>query len=185
MNDFVMAIVALKTVRDTMLSFMENSEEAHGVAVQFNTAINTLMEVNKKQEPMPERMMVKELEQKYNAMEQELYEVEQILGEALSYPRYCDDLQNFPDATEADGICVGEMTPAALAEQMAKEYALLSEHGIKFFMKGIEASSLVSSLNQEKKDYETLARLFEQQTENLKTKTQILESIQKLICHLP
>ena len=126
-------------------------------------------------------MMVKELEQKYNAMEQELYEVEQILGEALSYPRYCDDPKSFPDATEADGICVGEMTPAALAEQMAKEYALLSEHGIRFFMKGTEASSLVTSLNQEKKDFNDLARLFEKQNELLKTTQELLQLREKAV----
>lgn len=46
----------------------------------------------------------------------ELNEVEQILGRALNFPRYCDDPKNFPNATEADGVCVGDLTPAILAQ---------------------------------------------------------------------
>lgn len=47
------------------------------------------------------------------------HEICQILGEALHYPRYCDDEENFPDATKADGVCVGEH----VAETLAKEAA--------------------------------------------------------------
>ena len=50
----------------------------------------------------------------------ELYEVEQNLGIALGYPRYVDDPKNFPDATEVDGVCIGENTADALAMQAAK-----------------------------------------------------------------
>ncbi len=72
---------------------------------------------------MNERMEVKELERRYYALLQELFQVEQILGLALGYPRYADDPKNFPDATEFDGICVGEMTPGLLAEQMVQRLA--------------------------------------------------------------
>lgn len=68
---------------------------------------------------MTDRMLVSELERLYAGAIHELVEVEQLLGEALGYPRYVDDPKNFPEATEADGVCVGEMTPAALAEQAA------------------------------------------------------------------
>lgn len=68
------------------------------------------------------RMLVGELERRYNALLLETVETEQILGEALGYPRYSDDPKNFPDTTEADGVCVGEMTVALLAQQLADAY---------------------------------------------------------------
>jgi hypothetical protein len=42
-------------------------------------------------------------------------EIEQILGKALGYPWYKDDLKNFPNATETDGVCVGDHTAWSLA----------------------------------------------------------------------
>jgi hypothetical protein len=42
-------------------------------------------------------------------------EIEQILGKALGYPWYKDDPKNFPNATEADGVCVGVETAWSLA----------------------------------------------------------------------
>lgn len=50
----------------------------------------------------------------------EQWEVEQILGKALGYPWYKDDPKNFPDATEADGVCTGEHTYLTLAMEAAK-----------------------------------------------------------------
>lgn len=72
-------------------------------------------------------MEVHELIRKFDAAVHELNEVEQILGEALGYPRYVDDPKNFPEATERDGVCVGEMTPATLAEQAAKRIKEMRE----------------------------------------------------------
>lgn len=48
-------------------------------------------------------------------------EIEQILGKVLGYPWYKDDQKNFPGATEADGVCVGEHLPVTLAVEAAKE----------------------------------------------------------------
>ena len=42
-------------------------------------------------------------------------EIEQILGKALGYPWYKDDPKNFPNATEAGGVCVGDHTAWSLA----------------------------------------------------------------------
>lgn len=42
-------------------------------------------------------------------------EIEQILGKALGYPWYKDDPKNFPNATEADGVCIGDHTAWSLA----------------------------------------------------------------------
>jgi hypothetical protein len=47
-------------------------------------------------------------------------EIGQTLAKALGYPWYKDDPKNFPDATEADGVCVGEHVAESLAEEAAK-----------------------------------------------------------------
>lgn len=54
-------------------------------------------------------------------------EIEQILGKALGYPWYKDDQKNFPGATEADGVCVGDHVPESLAAEAADRIAALSE----------------------------------------------------------
>lgn len=54
------------------------------------------------------------------AMRQELHEIEQILGRALGYPRFCDDRENFPGTTDADGVATGDHTAVTLAMEAAK-----------------------------------------------------------------
>lgn len=49
----------------------------------------------------------------------EFHEIEQILGKALGYPWYKDDQKNWPDATEDDGVCVGEHVAVTLAMEAA------------------------------------------------------------------
>ena len=53
------------------------------------------------------------------------HEIEQILGKVLGYPWFKDDKQNFPDATEADGVCVGEHIAVTLAMEISNKYAAL------------------------------------------------------------
>ena len=45
-------------------------------------------------------------------------EICQTLGKALGYPWFKDDLKNFPECTEADGVCVGDHCGATLALEM-------------------------------------------------------------------
>jgi hypothetical protein len=52
-------------------------------------------------------------------------EIEQILGKALGYPWYKDDPKNFPNATEADGVCVAPNTAASLAMHAADKIKML------------------------------------------------------------
>lgn len=54
-------------------------------------------------------------------------EIEQILGKALGYPWYTDDPKNFPNATEADGVCVGVETAWSLAMIAADKIKELEE----------------------------------------------------------
>lgn len=55
------------------------------------------------------------------------YNVEQTLGKILCYPWYKDDKKNFPDATEEDGVCVGEDTIETLADRAAERIRHLEE----------------------------------------------------------
>jgi hypothetical protein len=49
------------------------------------------------------------------------HEIQQILGKALGYPWFKDDLKNWPDATEEDGVCVGEHVAVTLAMEAAEK----------------------------------------------------------------
>jgi hypothetical protein len=71
---------------------------------------------------------VKELKRQRDGYIKESNEVEQSLGQALGYyPWYKDDPKNFPDATEADGVCVGEHTPGTIAAEAAAYIIRLRE----------------------------------------------------------
>jgi len=53
----------------------------------------------------------------------------QTLGKVLGYPWYKDDQKNFPGATEADGVCVGEHVAASIAAEAARRVRELEEAG--------------------------------------------------------
>ena len=55
------------------------------------------------------------------------HEIEQLLGKALGYPWYKDDPKNFPDATELDGVCVGEHSALTLAMEAATRFQEIRE----------------------------------------------------------
>ncbi len=66
-----------------------------------------------------------EVERLRAACRQTEHDVQQALGAALGYPRYCDAPDAFPQATESDGVCVGPNTAASLADQAAAEIGRL------------------------------------------------------------
>lgn len=56
------------------------------------------------------------------------HEIKQVLGKALgNYPWYKDDQKNFPGATDADGVCVGEHVAETIAEEAANVIVQLKE----------------------------------------------------------
>lgn len=59
--------------------------------------------------------------------QEELEKIEQILGKALGYPYYIEDPKTFPNATEADGVCVSIETPWSLAMIAADRIKELEE----------------------------------------------------------
>ena len=63
----------------------------------------------------------------------ELEKIEQILGKALGYPWYKDNPDIFPNATEADGVCVGIETAWSLA-MIASDRIKELEEKTKFFI---------------------------------------------------
>jgi hypothetical protein len=57
------------------------------------------------------------------------HDIQQTLGKALNYPWYKDDQKNFPNATEADGVCVGDHVAESLADEtVTKITALRAEN---------------------------------------------------------
>jgi uncharacterized protein YdcH (DUF465 family) len=68
-----------------------------------------------------------EIERLRKACSQVNDEVCQTLGKALGYPFYKDDQKNFPGATEANGVCVGEHVAESLAAEAADEIARLRQ----------------------------------------------------------
>jgi hypothetical protein len=54
-------------------------------------------------------------------MARENDEICQILGRALGYPWFKDDQMNFPGATEANGVCVGDHVAVTLAMEAARK----------------------------------------------------------------
>lgn len=58
-------------------------------------------------------------------MLEEFHQIEQILGKALGYPWFKDDPKNFPNATEADGVCVAPNTAASLAMHAADRIKMM------------------------------------------------------------
>lgn len=66
-----------------------------------------------------------ELARLRTAMSVQREEIEQILGKALGCPWFKDDQKNFPGATEANGVCVGDHVAETLAIEAAEELAEL------------------------------------------------------------
>lgn len=68
------------------------------------------------------RARVKELEedckQLQGVAQKSDEEICQTLGKTLGYPWFKDDPKNFPECTEADGVCVGDHCGATLALEM-------------------------------------------------------------------
>lgn len=61
------------------------------------------------------------------ACSRENEDISQVLGKVLGYPWFKDDRANFPDATEADGVCVGEHVAISLADEAAAKIARLRQ----------------------------------------------------------
>ena len=54
-------------------------------------------------------------------------EISQTAGKALGYPWFKDDPENFPNADESWGVCIGEHVAETLVEELAAKYGVLKE----------------------------------------------------------
>ena len=66
-------------------------------------------------------------------------EVCQSAGKALGYPWFKDDPANFPGATEANGVCVGDHVAESIVEELARSLARERERADASFRAGAEA----------------------------------------------
>jgi hypothetical protein len=48
--------------------------------------------------------------------------IEQAIGKVLGYPAYKDDQKNFPNATEANGVCVGDHVAESLVMELVGRF---------------------------------------------------------------
>jgi hypothetical protein len=69
------------------------------------------------------------------AVQKDDHTIEQALGKALGYPWFVKDPKNFPDATEEDGVCVGEHVPATIAIEAAERIMKLEAELAKYRLK--------------------------------------------------
>lgn len=69
----------------------------------------------------PDTALRAENERLRNAIAKQNHDIEQTLGQALGYPWFKDDQKNFPGATEANGVCVGEHVAETLATEAASK----------------------------------------------------------------
>jgi hypothetical protein len=82
-------------------------------------------------------------------------EVCQRLGKALGYPWFKDDQQNFPDATEENGVCTGEHVAESIAS---------------------EAANWILKVEAELNDLKKYVKLLEENSQNLSDEVENLRS---------
>jgi hypothetical protein len=85
--------------------------------------------------------IIDKLRVKETKMSKEFQEIEQILGKALGFPWFKDDQKNFPNTTEADGVCVGEHTAWTLAK-IAADKIKSYEEGFDESLETIELTDI-------------------------------------------
>lgn len=89
----------------------------------------------------PTNERIKKLEFACSEMNQKVC---QSLGAALGYPWYKDDQLNFPGATEANGVCVGEHVAETIADEAARR---IREIEGKLAESSADADRLAEALN--------------------------------------
>ena len=80
-------------------------------------------------------------------------EVCQTLGKALGYPGFKDNPATFPNATEADGVCVGDHVAESIAAEAAKKIGRLRAEVEQL---RADVSTLMQAANEEANEAEQL-----------------------------
>ena len=114
------AATALTTTQAALDAKEKECERLQQVCNDWGNNYQSWVDATKKAESERDTAIA-ETERLREGIARESRDVEQPLGKALGYPWYKDDQKNFPDASEADGVCVGEHTPASIAAEAASE----------------------------------------------------------------
>jgi hypothetical protein len=104
-------------------------------------------EANRQAASEYERHLEAEVERLTAAMRSSADDIEQTLGKALGkalgYPWFRDDQANFPGATEAQGVCVGDHVAESLATEAARTIADLKAASATAYARGVEDAARV------------------------------------------
>jgi hypothetical protein len=76
---------------------------------------------------------LEEVEGERDGRRKQLDACEQIAGKVLGYPWFKDDQKNFPGATEADGVCIGEHVAETIVEELARRFTAPAERAEYLF----------------------------------------------------
>jgi hypothetical protein len=107
-------------------------EEMAAEAADMLRSLAREREVERRGPAAPAPGEVEELARLREAFSRHNQTICQTLGKALGYPWFKDDPVNFPNATEADGVCVGDHVAESLADEAAARIAALGEQLRKY-----------------------------------------------------
>ena len=109
---------------DSITDYFESKERGDSKRITHYIARHMQSAIDEATAPLRQR--IAELDR---SLRQQNHEVCQTLGKALHYAWFKDDQANFPGATEADGVCVGDHVAETLATEAAKRIAALEGLG--------------------------------------------------------
>lgn len=109
---------------DSITDYFESKERGDSKRITHYIARHMQSAIDEATAPLRQR--IAELDR---SLRQQNHEVCQTLGKALHYAWFKDDQANFPGATEADGVCVGDHVAETLAVEASKRIAALEGLG--------------------------------------------------------
>lgn len=115
------ALAELRAEGERKLKALDNRLNSTESSLAFHKNF-TIPDLRKEKSALEERVKLLE-----RACSKTNEEVCQSLGKVLGYPWFKDDQKNFPDATEENGVCVGEHVAESISEEAAKKIVALEE----------------------------------------------------------
>jgi predicted transcriptional regulator YheO len=82
--------------------------------------------------------------------------IEQAIGKVLGYPAYKDDQKNFPNATESNGVCVGDHVAESLVMELVDRFKAIRSDQNKKIAKALNDIGLWDSKSRM---YQLIAKL--------------------------
>ena len=85
--------------------------------------------------------------------------IEQAIGKVLGYPAYKDDQKNFPNATESNGVCVGDHVAESLVMELVDRFKAIRADERKKIGEWLESESLYETSSGYLVSNEIIAKL--------------------------